>query len=76
MFSENFSGDLGDDQLGFAVESFTKAAAGTGLAADAEEISKKLTALGELAATHPPMDKLRAAVQDLESTVQAVKSKL
>lgn len=75
VFSEDFSRALGDN-LGLAVHSFIQATAGTPLAADAEEIRKKVDDLDTLAATGPPFEKLRAAVQDLEATLAAVKKKL
>ncbi len=75
VFSEDFSQALGDN-LGNAVYSFIQATAGTRLAADAEEIRKKVYDLDTLAATGPPIEKLRAAVQDLEATLAAVKKKL
>lgn len=76
VFAEHFSGDIGTDPLGPALSSFIKATTGTPLAADADAISKKVYDLDVLASTHPPIDKLRSAVQDLEQTVAAVKKKL
>lgn len=76
VFSEYFSGDSADDNLSLAVDSFIKATAGTPLAADAEEIRKKVYDLDVLASTQPPIDKLRAAVQDLEATLATVKKKM
>jgi hypothetical protein len=76
VFGEYYSGGSADDNLSLAVDSFIKATAGTPLAADAEEIRKKVYDLDVLASTQPPVEKLRAAVQDLETTLAAVKKKL
>src|SRR5262245_6064659 len=52
-----FSGDLGDDQLGFAVSSFQKSVAGTALEADADKLAKKVTEVSTLASKRPPIAK-------------------
>jgi len=71
-----YSGELGNDQLGFAMTAFQKAAKGTKLEADADKIVAKYTELGELAAKRPSLDKLKKAVQELKDMVDETKKKM
>jgi len=64
------------DRIGMALNIFQRNAAGTRVAADAEEINKKFVALNKLAQDRAPLAKQREAVKDLKDTVEATKAKL
>lgn len=69
--------DLGTDtdRIGMALVTFKKSVEGTALAADAEEIEKKILALEKLASTRAPVDQQRAAVKELREAIEAAKAK-
>jgi hypothetical protein len=76
VFGKYYSGDLGDDRLGFAMVEFQKSVKGTALEADAERLARKITEVSTLASKRPPIAKLRTAVKELEDVVAEVKKKL
>lgn len=76
VFGGHYSGDLGDDRLGFAMIEFLKSVKGTPLEADADKLARKITEVSTLASQRPPLAKLKTAVQELEDVVAEVKKKL
>lgn len=76
VFGGYYSGDLGDDRLGFAMVEFQKSVAGTPLEADAKRLAQKINEVSTLASKRPPIAKLRTAVKELEDIVADVKKKL
>jgi len=76
IFGGNYSGDLGDDRLGWATVEFQKSVKGTPLEADADKLARKITEVSTLASQRPPLAKLKTAVQELEAVVAEVKKKL
>src|SRR5262245_13173969 len=76
VFGKYYSGDLGDDRLGFAMVEFQKSVKGTPLEADADKLARKITEVSTLASKRPPIAKLRTAVKELEDVVADVKKKL
>ena len=76
VFGKYYSGDLGDDRLGFAMIEFQKSVKGTALEADAEKLARKINQVSTLASKRPPIAKLRTAVKELEDVVAEVKKKL
>ena len=76
VFGGHYSGDLGNDQLGWATVEFQKSVKGTPLEADADKLAKKITEVSTLASQRPPLPKLQAAVKELEGVVAEVKKKL
>ncbi len=72
------SGDLGSDsdRIGFALANFIKATEGKPLAADAQELSKKMSELEQLVASGASIEKQREAVSTLKASVAAAKTKL
>jgi hypothetical protein len=76
VFGGRYSGELGGDQLGFAMVEFQKSVKGTALEADGERLARKVTEVTTLGSQRPPIAKLRTAVQELEVMVADIKKKL
>ncbi|HZN36613.1 MAG TPA: hypothetical protein VFB80_22440 [Pirellulaceae bacterium] len=76
VFGGRYSGDLGNDQLGFAMVEFQKSVKGTALEADGERLARKITEVTTLGSQRPPIAKLRTAVKELEDMVADIKKKL
>lgn len=72
------AGDLGSDsdRLGMALAHFAKAAQGKPVATAADDIGKKLVELEKLVAARAPLEKQKAAVEQLQAAVAAAKAKL
>ena len=76
VFGGRYSGDLGSDQLGFAMVEFQKSVKGTPLEADGQRLAQKITEVTTLGSQRPPIARLRTAVKELEDVVADVKKKL
>jgi len=64
------------DRISLALINLKKNAAGSRLAPDVEEISKKYEALGKLAIDRAPLAKQREAAKELQAAVEATKAKM
>lgn len=71
-----YSGDLGDDRLGMALNAFQKSVEGTKLEEDVKKLANKVTEVSTLASKRPKIDQLRAKVKELVDVVAEVKKKL